>query len=247
MLERDEAYRDEVDDFTTSHHVWLLLGSIGFGPGGEYFNSVYSASPKGLLPFRYDKVHLVPFGEYVPIVGRIAFLRPLVHEVGSFTPGTSTEPLPGPVGPVGVAVCYEVSFPSLVASEVKNGATILATITNDGWYGDSAAPRQHLALAVLRAAEARRYMIRAANTGISAIIDPSGAELTRLGVDRKGFITASVGAGGGVTPAVALEPWLRAAPVALSLGAILCAEWRRRTRRSAAAGAGPPITRGNNA
>ena len=246
LLERDAAYRDEITAFTRDHGVWMLLGSIGFDAEGEYYNSVYSVAPAGLMPFRYDKVHLVPFGEYVPIVGRIAFLRPLVHEVGSFTPGRSTRPLPGPEGPVGVAVCYEVSFPSLVAAEVRHGAEMLATITNDGWYGDSAAPRQHLALAVLRAAEARRYMIRAANTGISAVIDPYGGELTRLGLGRKGFITAAVRPGRGITPAVAWEPWLRAAPVALCLGAILFAERRRRALRRVAPGAGPS-KRGNNA
>ncbi len=246
LLERDASYRRELAAFTRDHGVWLLLGSIGFDAAGEYYNSVYSVAPAGLLPFRYDKVHLVPFGEYVPVLGRLAFLRPLVREVGSFTPGESTQPLPAPEGRVGVAVCYEVSFPSLVAAEVRHGATILATITNDGWYGDSAAPRQHLALAVLRAAEARRYMVRAANTGISTIIDPFGAELTRLALDRTGFITAEVRPGTGITPAVALEPWLRAAPVVATLGAILFAEWRRRAQRRVAPGAGPS-KRGNNA
>jgi len=104
----------------------------------------------------------------------IAALRALVREVGAFTPGTSLLPLPGPAGPTGVAVCYEVAYPSLYAGEVVRGARILATITNDGWYGDSAAPRQHLALAILRAAEARRFLVRAANTGISAVIGPDG-------------------------------------------------------------------------
>jgi apolipoprotein N-acyltransferase len=109
-------------------------------------------------------------------------------------------PMPGPVGPTGVAVCYEVAYPSLYAGEVLRGAKILATITNDGWYGDSAAPRQHLALAILRAAEVQKYLVRAANTGISAVIGPDGRVLTSLGVGREGIITADVRAtsGGGV-------------------------------------------------
>ena len=90
-----------------------------------------------------------------------------------------------------------MAYPSLYASEVVRGAQVLATITNDGWYGDSAAPRQHLALAILRAAEARRYLVRAANTGISAVIDPYGRVLTQLGFDREGVITAEVRAGEG--------------------------------------------------
>jgi len=228
VVERDGAFRGEVEAFAREHGVWLLLGSIGFGPGDDqYFNSVYVASPAGLLPWRYDKIHLVPFGEYVPLAGRIAALRALVREVGSFTPGTRALPLPGPAGATGVAICYEVAYPSLYASEVVRGAQVLVTITNDGWYGDSAAPRQHLALAILRAAEARRYLVRAANTGISAVIDPYGRVVTHLGFDREGLITAEVRAGEGVTPAAALSGWLRACVVLLAAGVIILGGRRR--------------------
>ncbi|TAM51061.1 MAG: apolipoprotein N-acyltransferase [Acidobacteria bacterium] len=222
VLESDAAFRHEVEAFTRTRGVWLLFGSIGLGTGeDQYYNSVYVASPAGLLPWRYDKVHLVPFGEYVPLVGRIAALRPLVRGVGSFTPGTHVQPLPGPAGPVGVAVCYEVAYPSLYASEVVRGAAVLATITNDGWYGDSAAPRQHLALAILRAAEARRFLVRAANTGISAVIDPYGRLVTRLGFGREGLITAEVRPGSDVTPAVAYGGGIRAAVVLVAAGVMI--------------------------
>jgi apolipoprotein N-acyltransferase len=228
ILERDGAFRGEVEAFAREHGVWMLLGSIGFGPGeDEYFNSVYAASPAGLLPWRYDKIHLVPFGEYVPLAGRIAALRALVREVGSFSPGTRALPLPGPAGATGVAICYEVAYTSLYASEVVRGAQMLATITNDGWYGDSAAPRQHLALAILRAAEARRYLVRAANTGISAIIDPYGRVMTQLSFDREGLITAEVRAGEGATPAAAFSGWLRAGVVLLAAGVIILGDRRR--------------------
>jgi apolipoprotein N-acyltransferase len=120
-----------------------------------------------------------------------------------------------------------VAYPSLYASEVVRGAQVLATITNDGWYGNSAAPRQHLALAILRAAEARRYLVRAANTGISAVIDPHGRVVTQLGFDREGLITAEVRAGEGVTPAAACSSWLRAAAVLLAVGAIILGGRRR--------------------
>lgn len=231
VLEQDARYRNEVERFARTHGVWMLVGSIGFGPGeGEYANSVYAVSPAGLTPWRYDKLHLVPFGEYVPLVGKLAFLRPLVHEVGAFTPGTKELPLPSPLGPVGVAVCYEVAFPSLYAAEVRAGARVLATITNDGWYGDSAAPRQHLALAILRAVENRRYLVRAANTGISAVIDPSGRVVSRLGVGREGLITAEVRPGLGETPAVVAAGAVRVGIVACLLGAILMSAWRGRER-----------------
>jgi len=237
IVERDRDYRTEIEQFARRHRVWMIVGSIGFGGAGEdYFNSLHVVSPGGLIPWRYDKVHLVPFGEHVPVVGALPFLAPLVREVGSFTPGRSTLPLPGPAGATGMAICYEVAFPSLVAATTRQGAQVLVTITNDGWYGDSAAPRQHLALAVLRAAEARRYLVRAANTGISALIDPKGRVLRRLGMDREGVITAEVRPGEGVTPAVAFGRSVRLLIVATAFGAILLAAWRRPGRARVAAG-----------
>jgi apolipoprotein N-acyltransferase len=227
LVERDAAHRTRIEAFSRRWGVWLTVGSIGVSDRhGAYFNSIFTASPAGLLPHRFDKVHLVPFGEYVPVVGRVPFLRPLVREVGSFTPGRSTLPVPGPAGPTGYAVCYEVAFPQLVAAEVRAGATVLATITNDGWYGDSAAPEQHLALAVLRAAETRRYVVRAANTGISAIIDPEGRIVQRLGFGRRGLVMAEVRPLAGVTPAARRGAALRWLIVVVWVGAIIIARPR---------------------
>ena len=228
MLERDAEYRDALGALARETRAWITVGSIGFGADEDtYFNSVYMVSPSGLMPGRYDKVHLVPFGEYVPLVGRIGALKALVREVGSFTPGESEKPLAGPIGATGVAVCYEVAYASLYAAEVRNGAAVLATITNDGWYGDSAAPRQHLALAILRAAENRRFLVRAANTGISAIIDPYGRVVSRLDFGRQGLITADVRPGSGVTPAASLGGWIGAAVILLAAGAIILGAGRR--------------------
>ena len=230
-VERDGEYRDALEALARETRAWLMVGSIGFGKGEDtYYNSVFSFAPTGLMPGRYDKIHLVPFGEYVPLVGRIAALKALVHEVGSFTPGDNAAPLAGPAGPVGVAVCYEVAYPSLYAEEARRGAVVLATITNDGWYGDSAAPRQHLALAILRAAENRRYLVRAANTGISAIIDPYGRQLARLDFGREGLITGEVVPSSTVTPYARFGGWLRAAILALATGAIILAAVRRERR-----------------
>ncbi|HUK12667.1 MAG TPA: apolipoprotein N-acyltransferase [Thermoanaerobaculaceae bacterium] len=227
-LERDREFRAAVEALARDAHAWLTVGAIGFGASeDEYFNSVYSVSPGGLQPGRYDKIHLVPFGEYVPLAGRIAALKALVREVGSFTPGTAPEPLTGPAGPTGIAVCYEVAYPSLFAAEVRRGAAVLATITNDGWYGDSAAPRQHLALAILRAAENRRYLVRAANTGISAIVDPLGRVLARLDFGRQGVITGEVRPISALTPFARFGGTVRGGIVALALGAIICAIGRR--------------------
>lgn len=229
IVDRDGEYRRSIEQFTARHGAWLLFGSIGIGEDeGEYYNSVYVASPAGILPGRYSKIHLVPFGEYVPLVGALPFLRPLVREVGSFLPGDNPMPLPSPLGPAGVAVCYEVAFPDLAADQVRRGASVLVTITNDGWYGDSAAPRQHLALAVLRAAENRRFMIRAANTGISAIIDPTGRIVQRLDIGQSGMLLGEVAPLYLVTPAARFGDAIRAGFGAAGAGVILAGVWRRR-------------------
>ena len=230
VIERDPEYRLRVETFARERGVWMLLGSIGLSDGDdEYSNSVYAVSPAALVPWRFDKVHLVPFGEYVPLVGHFAALKALVREVGSFTPGRSTMPLPGPAGPTGVAVCYEVAYPSLVADEIERGAQVLATITNDGWYGDSAAPRQHLALAILRAAEARKYLVRAANTGISAVVAPDGRLLAHLDFGREGTITATIRSVPGATPAVAYSGAIRGGVVLVAAGVMILGARRKRT------------------
>ncbi len=239
LVERDREHRERLVSFARERDVWLTVGSIGLGPGDAYYNSIFTVAPQGLSAVRYDKIHLVPFGEYVPVVGNIAFLRPLVHEVGSFTPGTDPAPVAGPAGRTGLAVCYEVAFPSLIAAEVRRGAEVLATITNDGWYGDSAAPRQHLALARLRAAEACRFMVRAANTGISAVISPAGGLTETLGVGRRGMVLADVLPGRGVTPAAAYGGVMRSLLVLLAAGAILVGARRQTSERTSLHGGSP--------
>jgi apolipoprotein N-acyltransferase len=226
-VEGDAVYRARIERTARTETIWLLVGSIGRGGADEYFNSVHAATPAGLVPWRYDKVHLVPFGEYLPLAVRGLLPHALVREVGSFTPGRHELPLPSPAGPAGVAVCYEVAYPTLYAAEVQRGATVLANITNDGWYGDSAAPRQHLALAVLRAVESRRYLVRAANTGISAVIDPAGRVIARLDFGRAGLVHADVTAGGGVTPATAHGSAVRLGILGCAAAAILWGARRR--------------------
>jgi len=151
-LERDPAFRGSVVDLARELDVTIVLTSIGSTPSGGATNSAYAVSPAGVAPVRYDKVRLVPFGEYVPLVAHFAFTRALVREVGQFTPGKAPVLLPAGV-PLGMSICYEVVFADLVATQVRIGATVLATLTNDAWYGFSSAPHQHFAQAVLRAAE----------------------------------------------------------------------------------------------
>lgn len=230
VLEQDEAYRGLIVRFAQGQGVWLTLNSIGLGRPGEYFNSMYSVAPEGRVA-RYDKVHLVPFGEYVPFFGRIAFFRALVREVGGFTPGKGAQLLPGPGFSLGGAVCYEVAFPLHAAEQVRHGAGVLVTVTNDGWYGNSAAPYQHLALAILRAAETRRFLVRAANTGISAIVDPYGRVSRALPLGERGVIVEEVQAGAGLTPVARWAVWFHLSPVVGFGLVILWSAWRSRSRR----------------
>jgi apolipoprotein N-acyltransferase len=153
------------------------------GGRGRIFVGAKLLSPDGELVVRYRKMQLVPFGEYVPLQplftlgGR--FAAKLVQEVSDFTPGT--EAVTGMVDghAVGGTICYEAIFPSLVRRFPAQGAELLVNITNDAWYGTTSAPDQHLAMAALRAVENRRYLVRAANTGITAVIDPHGRVLER--------------------------------------------------------------------
>lgn len=140
----------------------------------RYYNTAFFINGEGLRPERYDKRHLVPFGEYVPFKKFLTFLSPLVESVADFTPGVVRKPVACQNVRVGVLICFESIFPTLARQQVRNGAGLLVNLTNDAWYGRSSAPWQHLSMAVFRAVENRRSLARAANTGISCLIDPLG-------------------------------------------------------------------------
>ncbi len=186
-IDTDETYRRIVTGLAVELDIEIVLNSVGETAGGGYANSAYLVTRDGVSPVRYDKVHLVPFGEYVPPWAEFAFTDALVREVGRFTPGGVVATLPSVV-PLGVAVCYEVVFPGHATAAVRAGAEILVTLTNDGWYGFSWAPDQHFAHVRLRAAEQRRWFARAALTGISAFVDPYGRVPSRLEVGEQGLL-----------------------------------------------------------
>ncbi|MEL7058883.1 MAG: apolipoprotein N-acyltransferase [Acidobacteriota bacterium] len=162
---------------------------------GEQFNSVLLIAEGG-RESHYAKRRLVPWGEYVPLADLFPFVGKLARMASDFTPGRSTALLPWSDERLAAAVCYEVIFPMLVADQARDGATLLVTVTNDGWYGDSWAPWQHLRAARFRAAETRRPMLRAALTGVSAVIDARGRVAAELGVGERGLLTARVGGSG---------------------------------------------------
>ncbi len=172
-----EAIRRMVSELRTP----LLLGSDEIEPGDEpkFYNAGFMLDSAGATAAVYRKMHLVPFGEFVPFQSLLFFVGPLVEAVSAFSPGTRVTMLPVEGHMVSTAICYEVTYPALARDAVRNGSEMLTTITNDAWYGESSAPYQHFEMAVMRAIEQGRYLVRSANTGISGIVDPYGRVLIR--------------------------------------------------------------------
>ncbi len=172
------GYQQELFDLARRDNIYLLFGSPSYTFAGDapvrLFNSAYLISPYGENLSRYDKIHLVPFGEYVPLSKILFFIEKMVTGIGDFLPGNDYTLFQIPQGKFGVVICFEVIFPDLVRKFVQNGAEFMTTITNDAWFGRSAAPYQHFAMVVFRSIENRVYFARAANTGISGFINPKG-------------------------------------------------------------------------
>jgi apolipoprotein N-acyltransferase len=180
---------ERVRQVARDNHAWLLFGSPAFerGHDGETWlrNRAYLLRPDGTTAAFYDKVRLVPFGEYVPLADLLFFVGRIVHGAAPFEPGLRLAPLPFPAAPIGVLICYEAIFPDLARRLVAGGADLLVNVTNDAWFGPTSAPWQHLAMASLRAIETRVPLLRAANTGISAVVLPSGRVEHATPLDRQ--------------------------------------------------------------
>jgi apolipoprotein N-acyltransferase len=173
----DPGFRNGLARIATTAESWVVAGSIGTSGSNanqEVFNSAVLVDPEGELVARYDKVHLVPFGEYLPFPSLFSFAGGLTKEVGTFTPGESRTPLKAGQKKLGIFICYESIFPDEVRRLANSGAQVLVNISNDGWYGDSGAYAQHLKQARMRAIENDRWLLRATNTGVTAAIDPFG-------------------------------------------------------------------------
>jgi apolipoprotein N-acyltransferase len=161
--------------------VPIVFGSdqIERGRPDRYYNSAFLVRADGTTGGVYRKMHLVPFGEYVPFQRLLFFAAPLTEQSGTFSPGLIPELLPVDGHRISVAICYEVVYPDLVRQFVTGGSELLTTITNDAWFGRTSAPIQHFQQAAMRAIENGRYLVRSANTGISGIVDPYGRVLAQ--------------------------------------------------------------------
>ncbi len=228
----NDFFRQQIEQLSAMHHVDIILGSVAEDPAkaSRIWNSAFLVSA-GKSSGRYDKIRLVPFGEYVPLRRMLFFAEKVVRAVGSFEAGTNDRPLRGRFS-YGPAICYEIVFPQITRTQVKNGADVLVTITNDAWFDGSSAPRQHLNQARLRAIESDRYVLRAATTGISAFIDPAGQLLEQLPMNRTGIIFAKFQPRRSITPYVRFGDWFAWLACLWTIAGIL-ATWKSfRTAKS---------------
>jgi len=195
FFQEAKEYQPVILDISGKTDAFLLFGSPSYkiekGKVSHY-NSAYLASPARELIGKYDKIHLVPFGEYVPLSNLLFFIGSLGEGIGNFKSGKEIFNFSLPQGKFGALICFEIIFPDLCRRFVKRGADFLVTITNDAWFGRTSAPYQHLSMASFRAIENRVFIARAANTGISAFIDPKGKIVEQGGIFTEEAINGTI-------------------------------------------------------
>lgn len=191
-----DNYHRLIIELAKKTNSWLLFGSPSYRKneqgGLTLYNSAYLLSPHGGEAKKYDKMHLVPYGEYVPLRQIFPFISKLVQGVGDFGTGNGYIPMIMDGHRIGVLICYEGIFPEAGLTYKQAGADLLVNITNDAWFGRTSAPYQHLSMTVFRAIENRLYLVRAANTGITAFIDPLGSIVSQTGLFEKTSLMGSI-------------------------------------------------------
>ena len=223
-ITRHPDYSRRLESLARETGAEILLGTVTYDLRDGVmvpFNSAVIVKPVEGITDRYNKLHLVPFGEYVPLKNLLSFLTPLVQEAGDFHPGDEIRLLRARLGPIGTLICYEAIFPELTRRYARAGALLMVNLTNDAWYGDTAMPRQHLLQAAMRAVESRRWLLRCANTGISAVVDPTGRITHRTLLDEKKLVEARVALVEEVTPYAAVGDLFAICCVILTLAALV--------------------------
>ena len=223
----DASFRGVVADLARQSQTWLLVGSIGVQSASsspqqqsEVFNSAGLISPTGELAARYDKTHLVPFGEYIPFKRFLPFMSMLTDQIGNFSWGHSRQPLEAGGQRLGISICYESIFPDEVREYVQRDAGVLINLTNDGWYGDSGAWKQHLEMTQMRAIENGRWLLVGTNTGMTVSVDPYGRIVAATGRKFRTALAAPYGLLSGTTFYTEHGDWFAYLCAIISLGAI---------------------------
>jgi len=192
----DKEYTAKLTALQNKLGAYLLIGSVLVKEKGEerklLSNSALLLDESGNVIYSYDKIHLVPFGEYVPLRKFFFFIDKLVVGIGDYVPGNQYEAAETPFGGFAALICYEVIFPGLVRKFYLKGGDFIVNITNDAWFGRTAGPYQHFSIAVFRAVENRKPLIRAANTGISGFIDSDGRILAETSLFQQAVLTRKV-------------------------------------------------------
>ncbi len=223
----DPLFRSAISQLAQSTNAWIVAGNVSAESSAApvqntnmIFNSASLISPTGEWTARYDKMHLVPFGEYLPFKNLFWFAGGLTKEVGNFTAGTTRIPLDAGDEKVGVFICYESIFPDEIRQLANSGAQVLVNASNDGWYGDSGAYAQHLKQARMRAIENDRWLLRDTNTGVTAAIDPYGRVIQTIPRKTRAALTANYGLISGTTFYTRHGDWLAFACAIISIVAL---------------------------
>jgi apolipoprotein N-acyltransferase len=232
FFEEDPVGGSAVRDLARDVSAYLLFGSDQLERGSpvRYYNAAFLVGPDGRTIGVYRKQHLVPFGEYVPLKRLLFFVAPLVDAVADFSAGTETGLMPVDGRPLSTAICYEVIFGNSIRRAVREGSQLLTTVTNDAWYGRTSAPWQHFDQAAIRAVEQGRYLVRAANTGVSGVVDPYGRVTARKGLFETGVLIQDVSLLEGRTLYCTIGDSFAWASAALCL-LVLVRSWRLRPAR----------------
>lgn len=191
LLRQDPGLLASLQAIAERWQVPLLVGTVDIADTGRPRNTAFLITAAGIVG-RYDKIHLVPFGEFVPLANVIGFVRSWAEFISELEPGSRTVVFQGPPAPFGVVICYEGVFPDLYRRFVRDGARLMVNMTNDGWFGRTEGPLQHLAMYPLRAVEHRTAVVRVANTGVSALIAPSGRIVSTLPLFERGNLIGEV-------------------------------------------------------
>lgn len=203
--ETDPFLREQAAQLTRLTGASLLFGAVGHTPAGEPLNSAYMIGPDGSFVARYDKMYLVPFGEFIPPL--FGWINKISAEAGNFAPGRTLVTFPVAGKRAGVFICYESVFPHFVREFVTAGAQVLVNLSNDGYFGRSPAREQHLLIARMRAAENRRWLIRATNDGITATIDPAGRLTHKVNPYQQMAVRTRFSFDKGITPYTEHGDW----------------------------------------
>jgi apolipoprotein N-acyltransferase len=224
ILRRDPALVERFRVASAELRVPMLLGSVD-EVDRRFRNTAFLITDQGIVG-RYDKIHLVPFGEFVPLSGVLGFVRGWAEFIAELEAGSRAVVFDAPPAPFGVVICYEGIFPDLFRQFVRDGALLMVNMTNDAWFGRTSGPEQHLAMYPFRAVEHRVSVVRAANTGVSAFIAPSGIIVRRLHLFERGVMTETVPLRARRTLFTRFGDWLGLLSLAVTTAA-LAGTWRR--------------------